>query len=357
MKNHILNICLASTAGLLLTAGCMRRPLDVRGTSVEIELQHDYSLPFKQEETLPEHYRVDMYGCDSTLSYTDFVSENGGGIRGTAGLFKCFVCNYDAGHLLISGEDCMSTFHVTGPTADATVRGLYAQCRSSYAKALSRAGTGTEGEKSSDTDNFFARDDSARVMALPEYLWAGRADVEIPVTAETDERFRFTVSTFPVTRQGRLTVRSVDGIQYISSMTVFLTNMSAGGNPVQRTIDEETVTQAFEIYAAGDSVASGTFAYFGLTERILKKSHMLYLLIRDTGGGHYLYVFDAGRQMNSSMTAGGGEELNLLIETDIRVPEPSVEGGGGIRPSVGDWETVYFEIPLGAESAEGDTTN
>ena len=316
---------LLTIAAFVCLVSCVRRPLDVLATGLRIDLTNDYSLPFEPAEYIPEHYRVNMYDPKGgKLVYKDFVPEPGGMIRSMPGDYVCFVCNFDAGHLILSGEDNVGTVYLTAPQADAYHLDLYEAC---YRKLLSiRDGNGIPVEEATD------------VLNVENYFWAGVKDVTVPVLTPTDDIYTIYANTNSVLKQGYVTFNNIQGSEYISKIDCFVTNLCAGVNPVTRELDTRNIAQTFTI-GSEDGRADGTFLYFGaLPGRI---PVFLYALVTDTGGGQYLYIYDLG-------PIDDERGLHFDIDSGMDIPEPST-GGGGFQPALGDWDTEIIRVPIGVQ--------
>lgn len=322
------------TAGLI-SSGCLmsceRRSLDILATSVWIEHIPDYSLAYEDAAETPEHYRVNMYDASTgKLVYRDFVPDGGGPIRGRQGEYLCFLCNFDEGALILSGEEEIGTVHITGPDAGEDAYATFAACQTGLREAFAASGKDV-GKAFGDLSY-----EKQRVIMVEDCFWAGDTTVMVPSLAEGDSVFTVEVNTASVLKQGRVSLSSLQGGSYVAEIQCFVTNLSAGINPVTGELDKERVTEKFYI-GHDDDKAFGTFLYFGINGD--EQPHFLYALITDTGGGHYLYVYDLG-----SIDDG---ELDFSIESQITVPEPSTQEGGGFQPVLGDWGSEHVEVPLG----------
>lgn len=322
---------------LLCIVSCERRPLDILATSLRIIHVPDYSLEYQKPTVIPEHYRVNMYDSETgKLIYKDFIPDGGGHIISKPGKFLCFLCNFDEGHLVLTGEKDISTFHITGPDAGADADSTFQTMQKKFKAALESAQETKGGTTKADGNDIPYIDQ--RVMALDDYFWAGQSEADIPFLAASDESYTITVNTTSVPKQGYVQLNGIVGVEYISSIQCFVTNLAGGINPVTRELDSENVTEKFYIRYV-DGIACGTFLYFGINGG--NEPHFLYALVTDTAGGRYLYVYNLG-------PIEDGKGLFFNIDSGIIVPEPETSGGGGFNPTVNDWNVVYNEISLGS---------
>lgn len=318
---------------LLCIVSCERRPLDILATSLRIIHVPDYSLEYQKPTVIPEHYRVNMYDSETgKLIYKDFIPDGGGPIISKPGKFLCFLCNFDEGHLVLTGEKDISTFHITGPDAGSGADSTFHALQTRLQSAL-KSGKTTKGITSDEPYT------EQRVMALDDYFWAGQSLASIPYITESDSPHTITVHTSSVAKQGFVKLNNIKGSEYISNLQCYITNLAGGVNPVTGELDSENVTEKFFIQHHNDKTACGTFLYFGINDG--KVPHFLYALVTDTAGGRYLYVYNLG-------PIDDGKGLFFEIDSGIIVPEPTKSGGGGFNPSVNDWSVIYNEILLGS---------
>lgn len=329
MKNTV-RLIISITAFCCLVA-CERRPLDVLTTGLRIELTDDYSLPHEPPTEIPEHYRVNMYDRQSgDLVYQDIVKEKGGSIRSVPGDYLCFVCNFDEGHLIIKGEDNMNTFYLTAPEAEDYYNNLLKECKSKLHEKMK-----SQGEASAEENGLFS--DDQVVLDVSDYFWTGSKEVNVPALGETDDEYIIPVNVKSALNQGKINIKNIKGQEYIVSINCFVTNLCAGMNPVTGALDTTAVAETFKLHFT-DSVAHGTFLYFGETEKE-REIHLLYVLVTDSGGGHYLFVQDLG-------ALDSEEDMEYNIDLDIDIPEPDPQGGGGFQPTVDDWDVEYIPIVI-----------
>lgn len=305
---------LAISTGLL---SCDRRPLDIIATGLMVNHTPDYSLPYEDPAYYPEHYRVNMYDSGSgNLIYKDFVPERGGMVRSIPGNYLCFLCNYDEGSLVLYGESNISSFHITGPRASENIQDMFGAFQDSLSTP---------------------KDMKQSVMLLSDCLWAGKAGVFVPALSDSDETFAIDVRTSSVLKQGYVRFDNIIGKENIAVIDCFVSNLSAGINPVTLELDVENITEKFTIIP-DDGPVEGSFLYFGVNNG--KAPRFLYALVTDTGGGRFLYIYELE-------PVGNEEGLYFAIDSKMVIPEPEPDGKGGYIPTVRNWEIEHTEIPLG----------
>lgn len=321
---------------LVCATSCLKhRPLDVLSTSVMIDLNNDYTMPYRQTYTKPDHFRIDVYDQSSgLLDYKDFTPEPGGNISGIPGSYVFVACNYDEGHMIITGEDDIRTFHISAAAADNSLKFIFEQCKAKASEIITKdvVASGAPGYE------------SAEVSLEPENFWIGDRAAVVPPLAESDSTLVIPVDTRFAFRQGRIVVTNIGGLQYVSSIRVFLTNFCAGQYLIGGGLDRELTAITFTLAKTSEPKTTyADFNYFGVLPDSAGLPHTAYLIITDTAGGQYLCIYDVTDQIHDGFNA------DILISADIDVPEPQSAGGGGFAPEVSNWTNVYIDVPLGQE--------
>lgn len=334
MWNNVNNAIALLAVIPLVTLSCERRPLYVLTTNMRFDLDNDYSLPFEAASSLPQHYRVNMYDARSgELVYDDFVPEQGGSVKSLHGDYRCLLSNFDTHNMLITGDDNIHTFHVTAPKADEYYVQLYAGCRNKLKEIV------PEDELSGPIQRELNAP-QPDVLSIAECLWIWQSDLSVPALAVEDPIFIVKAGVRSAMKQGRIILSGLKGTEYIAGIDCFITNLSAGMNPLTGALDAQAVTQTFTLTCNG-SESQGTFLYFGLTDSQRDGDHILYTLVTDTGGGRHLYVYDLSEHEPE-------QEMAYTISAGIDIPEPEVqEGGGGVRPDLDEWNIEYVIVPIG----------
>ena len=173
------------------------------------------------------------------------------------------------------------------------------------------------------------------LLSVNGCFWAGMEPFMIPVLTDTDVECALTVGAGAMLGQGKITLRGIKGIRNIASTDCFVTNLSAGKNPVTGMIDETSITEIFPLRVQKDSVWSAFF-FFGRTELQKKKGQMLYVVITDKSGGRHHFSFDL-----KDVEPEG--DMAYTIWLDAVIPG---DGEQIYHLDVDEWEDQTKDIPM-----------
>ena len=330
---NILALALCAAA-LLLAGSCTRRPLDIEANGIRIVLHNDWTMPYERVGDDPYHFGVMMYDEPShELAYEDFCGQQGGLIRSVPGQYACYVYDLDNAVLGFDGTEKLETLRAFSTPASTADTELYHLCRRSEGLVV----TPTKGE-----------DDDPLILE-PDPVYAGLlSSLRVPVLTVVDPEFVFDVDTRFALSQGRLTIVGVTHTEYIASVQVFINNLASSRYLSTGEKLGPAVAQSFLLSEVSDEQMRGTFVYFGkLDDEDLKNT--AYVVINDTGGGRYLFVFDVTEQI-----AAQADNADLVLELPFEVPSPAV-GGAGFQPEVNDWDVIFHTVPLGLGDVDGSS--
>lgn len=327
-------ITLALLAALTLASACTRRPLDIAGGALRIELHHDWSVPYERTDPEPYHYAVLMYdAADGKLIYEDFCGAEGGRIRAVAGDYTVLVHDMNNSVLLFEGRNDIQTLRACTPDVPDATAMQFAACKIALATKVSESGLKLKPVKGNPGYEY------GRIIREPDMLQEGsKADVNVPVLALSDTDLVIPVDTRNLLPQARLTITGVRHTEFVSSVRVYVTNLSTSRYVHLDQPDNIPCTESFLMTKIEENRITGTFNHFG---RIPGQSNTAYVVVTDTGGGQYLFVVDVTPQMEEQ-----GDNADMRIEIDYDIPDPG-EGGAGFQPDVDNWDVIWYDIPIG----------
>lgn len=342
MKRCIIVIMLAA----VLAPSCLRRELDIESDAMRVILENDFSAPLgggipvtesKGYHAIPYHFEIGAYDAAGNLAYQDFCDTYGGIIHGEPGRYDMYACSLDGYAIDFDGQESLSTYHVAGREADSETKRMFLVCRDA-------AGRDTLSDRSpvrTKSETGLLDDDNVLVIKEPDGVYAGvLEDLDIPIMTVSDDMFTFTMQTRFAICRGKIIVTGITHADYLGSVQVYLTGLAAGRRLVEGIPDEKMAVQSFYADTIAESRIVGVFNHLGVPEGE-GEPMVAYILLSDTNDGKYLFSANVTAQVLSQ-----GEDFVVEINVPFDVPEPKV-GGGGFQPTVGDWDVVLVEVPLG----------
>lgn len=327
---------LAALFAAVLCCSCRRRPLEVMGGNVRIELNNDYSLPYSPSAQKPYHYSVLMFDPESgKMIWDDFCDEQGGLIRAVSGRFMPFVYSLGSVNTRIEGRESAATLRALSTAESVRNKTIFQASQKAF-----RTKAGEDGILLSQSLGSVGYEET-NVIREPDPIFGGRGDdVDIPVMALSDPDVVAEIGTGFLLSQSRLTLYGFKHTEYIASVQVFITNLAGSKYLVSGESVQEPATIDFMLDEISSERIRGEFNHFGVLED-KTLSNTAYIVVTDTSGGKYLFVEDVTSQIR-----GGGESADIELEIDYDMPKPK-EGGAGFVPVLDEWGTVIYDISLG----------
>lgn len=323
-------------AAVVVCLSCHRRPLDLPHSIIRIELDNDYSMPYRGIHQRPYHYGILLFDYESGLSVLeDFCPEAGGRINSPAGHFFFFAYDLDNAVLHFDGLDRLSEFRVYTEEDTTHTMKIFDAVRSALSqKILSEghnliSGMGKPGYESEP------------VILEPDELFAGfNDDVSVPFLSLKDPEFVVPIADSYALSQGRITIYGVSQTRYVYDVQLFVTNLSRAKYIGTGVPQQEPATMWFRCSHVGDDYIQGIFNYFGKLDNP-SCVNTAYILIRDLAGGRHVFVKDITEPI-----ATQEDNVDIELFLDYAVPEP--EGSGGaFEPAVDNWDVEWYDIPIG----------
>ena len=323
MKTN-LRIVTAVFAVIALAAApaCQRRPLFQIDNSLRLELViHDTiaPVPLSVSEGMWMHRFCDRSSGRTVLN--TYTGAEGGMVEIPAGRYSVVSNVFGTETVLFDGEGSFSGLKAYTNVAVELTRSL----------GEVSAVVGTKAPQLPVA--------SGEVVWEPDPLYAAVIeDAEIPFRDPDEPEITLRADAWPMVRNCRIVVRGASGQQHLSQAACFLSGVARGrylGNgellkdPVSLGILLKTDPQADSLQA--------DFRSFGFVDGVPKP---LYVMLTDTGGGRYLFPFDVTGQCEN-----GEKPLTIYVDLDFEIPEPS-SGGGGLAPSLEDWNVVFRTVSL-----------
>ena len=325
---------IAAALILVSAESCLRRPLDISGGALLIELFPDWTVPYEFKGNQPYNYAVMMYSAeDGNLVYEDFCGKTGGRIRAVAGHYSTYVYDLDNTTTMFDGRENIRTLRAYTPDAPESQKMLFAASRLALASKVAEQGLRLTPVLGNPGYEY------GRVIREPDMLFGGcNPNVNVPVLALSDKDYVVPVNTDFRLCQSRITITGITKTEYISSVRLYVTNFASSRYVAIGEHDNTPCTETFQATDINEERITGVFNHFG---KIPGLTNTAYVIITDTGGGQYLFVNDITDQMEEQ-----GDDADLNIEIDFEIPNPG-EGGAGFQPDLDNWEVVWYSIPIG----------
>lgn len=249
----------------------------------------------------------------------EFTDRTGGTITVPIGVYDALCVNSDKETHRIQNKERMETFQVT--TGDSrTLRG--ALSTRSETAPLAR---GAEEERS---------------VLEPEALWSDHAE-RLDIHPETG------IQKIVLTPKSRVSycsveVRNVENLRHVSAISASLTGMAGGWLAGVDELTEEKVTIPFEVHANEDKTTlRGDLNFFGHCPKV-DGTHKLMIYAQMSDGQTYYYEKDVTDQLHDPAQ----DPTHIVIVIDkLPLPKP-ITGGGGLQPTVKDWQEIYIDLPM-----------
>lgn len=250
----------------------------------------------------------------------EFTDRAGGTIAVPVGVYDAICVNSDKETHRIQNKERQETFEVTtGNTR--SLRGTLST-RSETAP-LAR---GAEEERS---------------VMEPEVLWSDHAE-GLEVRLEAGVQRLVLTPEFRV-KLCSVEIRNVENLRHVAALSASVTGMSGGWLPGIDCLTDEKVTIPFEVHANEEKTTlTGSLTFFGhCPKEAGEHKLMIYALMSD--GNTYYYEEDVTGQFHDPAQ----DPTHIVIVLDkLPLPKPVSGGGGGLQPSVKEWQEVRIDLSM-----------
>ena len=284
---------------------------------LDLDIDLDVSEEAHTKIEMPSLLKVCFYDTVSgALLETDFVGAYGGPIHVSPGTYKMVVYAFDTEWTWIRGEENINTLEAY--TSDITDL------------------------KMPLFQNFSAKSPSedapGPIIYTPDHLLVTDKVVEIPPYSTEDYSITITAVASTVVETYGFEVTNVTGLEYISSVEAFVTNQARSNffGRGEKGTSPATVYFPVEVNKEEGTIKS-TFNTFGKLPG--ESFSYLHIVLIDAGGNVYSITQDITDQFDNP-------EHMITVDEPIDIPKPE-SSGGGIAPTVDDWEEVNQDVPIG----------
>lgn len=255
----------------------------------------------------------------SELMRYEFTNRTGGTIDVPNGVYDAICLNSDKEtHRLVNMER-METFEVTTGSIRALRGALLSKSDSA---PLAR---GAEAERS---------------VQEPEALWTAHAE-RIHVRPEMEERRLLMIPKAQVINC-TVEVHNVENLRQAKAFSASLTGMAGGWRAGIDELTDEKVTIPFEVNANIDkSMLTARLTFFGHCPRSTTR-HKVMIYVQMSDGSTYFYEEDVTDQVHSPLQ--DPTHIRIVLKK-LSLPKPTTSGGG-LQPTVKEWEEVRIDVPM-----------
>lgn len=320
------------TSATLLLAACLTTSCEHKELCYEPNPTVNAKVSFGWDETMetaPKSMSVYLFPVSGGKSIRyELTRYENVSIRIPVGEYDIICLNSDTRNIDIRNSESFSRFEII--THDAS------ESETPLSKGAPRAG-GAEDE---------------RIARQPETIYCATA-TGVKFTETTNAQSRVEIGNenmirlAPVKKTSEIFLRieNIDHAKRINELSATLSEMAEGYHPANEAPTEGTVTLPVEMTVDRKSgTATAIIRSFGHCPADFRSHHlMIYAIMNDDS--KYYFDYDISESLHISFHAEGEPEEIVLDELPIPDPQPGENsGGGGMAPTVDDWNTV--NIPL-----------
>ena len=344
MKKRLL-IFLCATLAVL--SGCMRRPLEYGGASVNLHLNVHLNVRVNgQIESLPEPEMMRVMFFDpqtNELCTESYLPAGGGRITLPPGRYKFLAYNFDTESTLLRNErNYYSIEAYTNEVSSALKSSMMQALR--FGRSAAHRGATEESAWEAALEKVV----NNPVIYEPDHLFVSREEVEI---LNTNEEQVIHAEAETVVETWQLSVRISDG-KSLSSARALLTGQVASnfiGYPKEEGKTDTDVTLMFEMAPGSDAqdndILVAEFNTFGKNPSVDSRL-WLTIIIKNTSGETVEWHRDITDEFFME-DAKENNRIDIIEEIEVPEPEPGTGGGGGgFQPGVEDWEQEDIPITI-----------
>lgn len=330
---------------MVISAGCRRIELYERTTSVNLDLDVNVAINYNIDMSVetnfsdeylhkingkfPEYVEVLFYDkVTDNLVTSSILPPEGGYVNVPTGDYHLVIYNY--------GTESTQIDHTHNRLqAEAYTSDITKEMRSKLSAVKQAANSSTK------VDSRAYEDDP--IIYEPDHLYVALEDVSIPSFLDKTSECKITATAETIVEVYSMEVLGVAGAENIEKVDAFITGQIRSKYFATEDINEDPAT--LYITMSPDPENNRLYTVFGTFGKLAGEENHVYLdiTVTDSGGGQYRYIYDVTDQFDNK------DNDNKKIHIDgsqIDIPEAS-HGGGGIDPSVGEWENETIEVPLG----------
>lgn len=282
---------------------------------LELDVDLDVTEEAHTKITMPTYMKVCLYDpLSGTLNKTDFVGPTGGPLQVTPGKYNMIVYSFGTEWTWIRGEDDVKTLEAY--TSDITE--MKAPQFAKFARANSPEAPGP-------------------IIYTPDHLLVTKKEIEIPEYGTEDLVITIEATAATIVETYEIEAPNVTGVENIASAEAFVTNQARSSFFGRGEKNTEPATIYFPVEVDREKgILVTTFNTFGKLPG--ESECFLHILLIDSEGNSYTISEDVTDMFDNT---------DHIIEVNDSIDIPKPEGGGGIAPTVDEWEEINQDVPIG----------
>lgn len=323
-----------SLISVLILSSCEHREFDYADVDAEtayIDVVFDWR---NEPDANPETMSLYLFPTDGRSPIRhEFVGRDGGTIRVTAGTYHAICVNSDQRDVFFRNEEAHHTFEII--TSELAALSLSPALRVSPLDVPRAPGS-----------------EDQSMMNQPPLLWSSsETDIVIspfPASKGRSRNGNQQVRMYPrrIVDTYIVKVKKINNIGHLQSLSATISDMADGYLPSAMTPNDNSATISLEMtHNADAATARGQFLTFGHCPANQRKHKlMLYAILTD--GSKYYFEFDVSEQAHKD---AADDNIHYITVECLDIPEPGSggdDGGGGMSPSVNDWQTIQIDISM-----------
>ena len=287
----------------------------VLNLKLDLDIDIDVTTEAHTKIEVPEYMKVCFFDpSNGGLRSTEFVKGEGGPLHTAPGTYDMVIYSFGTEWTQIRGEGDITTLEAF--TSDITA---------TKGAALARFTRSGEYEA------------PGPIIYTPDHLLVAKDEVTIPAFSKENTVITITADAKTIIETYAFKVMNVEGIEYVSSVEAFVTNQAQSNFFGIGKLNTNPATIYFPVEVnRADGCLETTFNTFG---KLPGDSHSyLHILIVGTDGTEIRISTDITDQFEKA-------DHEIIIDEPVEVPAP--EGGGGIAPTVEQWQEENHDVPIG----------
>lgn len=176
------------------------------------------------------------------------------------------------------------------------------------------------------------------IIYTPDHLLVTRKQVVIPEFSFEEQVITIEATAETVVETYAFEIANIKGIEYVASVDAFITNQARSSFFGRGEVNAEPATIYFPMQV--DRKAGSFKSSFNTFGKLPGESKSyLNIVMTDTEGTPHTLITDVTDQFSDTTHT-------IVVQDSIDIPEP--EGmGGGIAPTVDEWEEENHDVPIG----------